>query len=86
MLAVLIAWLCGLARWAQSYPHALRMPPRLTPGIRADVIIVLGDDGTCGIFPSKLPEEEDVGEVYRAMTVHWLGFLQRAGISPLPPD
>jgi hypothetical protein len=53
----------------------------LTPGIRAEVTMILGDNGQIGIYHSKLAPEDNATEVYGVLLMRWLSMLSGLGVS-----
>jgi hypothetical protein len=56
-------------RWA-----TLTWTPRLTPGIRAEILMVMGSDGKISILSEKLAPEENPSEIFALFTEQWFAF------------
>ena len=58
----------------------LRSRNRLTPGVRAEVVIVLSEDtGRITLYFGKLDPEENPSEIYGAMLMRFLAGLSSLG-------
>lgn len=53
----------------------------LTPGIRAEVNLILSEQGQIGIFHSKLQPEDDASQVYGMLLMRWLAVLSGLGVT-----
>lgn len=55
--------------------------PRLTPGIRAEAHIVMGDDGHVGVMLEKFAPEDNVSEIFAQMTDQWFRVGSSMGLN-----
>ena len=74
---VLSATWRNLLRWWTT----LGWTPRLTPGIRAEVIMVMGEDGRVGVQFEKIAPEDNANELFAQLTSQWFSVGQSMGIS-----
>ena len=55
--------------------------PRLTPGIKADVFLTMGEDGHVNVLFEKFRPEDNVSEVYAKITEQWFAAGESLGVN-----
>ena len=58
-----------------------RIKNLLTPGIRAEVSLIMGESGQIGIYLSKLSPEENPSEIHQAFVMRYLAMLSGLGVT-----
>lgn len=58
-----------------------RQPDLLSPGILAEVLIVMGENGWVQIQTSKLAPDHDPDRVFGYMLERWLGRMSELGVT-----
>lgn len=53
----------------------------VTPGVRAEVKIILAENGMIGIYHSKLDPEENPSALYGFLLMRWLAMLSGLGVT-----
>ena len=76
-IALTATWRHTLKPWWQRFTWT----PRLTPGIRAEVIMVMSADGHVGIQFEKLAPEENASEVFARLTEQWFAVGEAMGVN-----
>ena len=68
------------ATWRFLWSCMADWTPRVTPGIRAEVTLILSDGGQVGLYHSKLRPEDDPRVVYAMLLQRWLDALGALGL------
>lgn len=76
-IALTATWRTHLKPWWAT----LTWTPRLTPGVRAQVIMVMGDDGKVYILFDKLAPEENVSQIFAMLTEQWFAVGSQMGVT-----
>lgn len=66
-----------LKRWWSTYSWE----PRLVPGIRAEVQLIMGDDGNVWANFGKIPPEDNLAEIIAHMTERWFTLGESMGVT-----
>jgi hypothetical protein len=53
----------------------------VTPGVKAEVKIILSDNGMIGIYHSKLAPEDNPSAIYGTLLMRWLAMLSGLGVT-----
>ena len=53
----------------------------LTPGIRAEVTMIMGEEGQINIWHAKLDPEENPSKIFGALLMRWLAMLSAIGVT-----
>jgi hypothetical protein len=59
----------------------IRSRNRLTPGVRAEVTLILGESGQIDVYFGKIAPEENAQEVYGLLLMRYLAALSTLGLS-----